>query len=386
MSVRFMKRWRREGGNPVLTVAEGSVSLKKEYVMKKLLTLALAVAFVATAAQADMVMYEDFESYTVDATIHLQGADGTVPRWHTQDNTTALWDHLSSNVRSSGGNQYLQMVANNRFGVQSMGAMTAMAMESMEITGEGTIYLRFAVNDVSSNIIATNDLNPGWDYDSNAQNDPGTVNADGWQQGGLGRGYSDMGALYGIGGGEPFKAYNWGTSTPKGYDYDTNINPPIQKWMELWIQVDHDNDRTKYFICEQGGTPVQAMSTFGEWWYMRNDTHINNAVQNLKFVVSNYSYSDETSNTLLVDTIGINTSAMTLERVGDEILPNPYDSAPPCPGDADLDGDVDIDDFVALKANFGSGTTWVQGDFDGDGDVDIDDFVILKGNFGSSCE
>ncbi len=60
-------------------------------------------------------------------------------------------------------------------------------------------------------------------------------------------------------------------------------------------------------------------------------------------------------------------------------------AGPACiPGDANCDGDVNIDDFVVLKGNFGSGTTWAQGDFDGDGDVDIDDFVILKGNFGAT--
>jgi hypothetical protein len=54
------------------------------------------------------------------------------------------------------------------------------------------------------------------------------------------------------------------------------------------------------------------------------------------------------------------------------------------PGDADLDGDVDLDDFVLLKINFGTGSTWGQGDFDGDGNVDLDDFVILKNNFGTT--
>ncbi len=54
------------------------------------------------------------------------------------------------------------------------------------------------------------------------------------------------------------------------------------------------------------------------------------------------------------------------------------------PGDADRDGDVDLDDFAALKTNFGTaaGAAWDQGDFDGDGDVDLDDFAILKTNFG----
>ncbi|MFW6145805.1 MAG: right-handed parallel beta-helix repeat-containing protein [Planctomycetota bacterium] len=55
------------------------------------------------------------------------------------------------------------------------------------------------------------------------------------------------------------------------------------------------------------------------------------------------------------------------------------------PGDADEDGDVDLDDFCILKNSFGatSGATWADGDFDGDGDVDLDDFVMLKSNFGS---
>ncbi|NLF32536.1 MAG: hypothetical protein GX591_16805 [Planctomycetes bacterium] len=54
------------------------------------------------------------------------------------------------------------------------------------------------------------------------------------------------------------------------------------------------------------------------------------------------------------------------------------------PGDADGDGDVDLDDFVILKQNFGlAPASRGQGDFDGDEDVDLDDFVILKQNFGT---
>ncbi|NLF30795.1 MAG: DUF4962 domain-containing protein [Planctomycetes bacterium] len=55
------------------------------------------------------------------------------------------------------------------------------------------------------------------------------------------------------------------------------------------------------------------------------------------------------------------------------------------PGDCDGDGDVDLDDFVVLKNNFGrtGDATRADGDFDGDRDVDLDDFVILKSNFGT---
>lgn len=53
-------------------------------------------------------------------------------------------------------------------------------------------------------------------------------------------------------------------------------------------------------------------------------------------------------------------------------------------GDFDGDGDVDLDDFGLLKANFGSGTSLAQGDADGNGRVDLNDFGLLKNNFGST--
>jgi len=55
---------------------------------------------------------------------------------------------------------------------------------------------------------------------------------------------------------------------------------------------------------------------------------------------------------------------------------------PAKPGDLDGDGDVDLDDFVILKNNFGVSDA---GDCDGDGDTDLDDFVILKNNFGTAA-
>jgi hypothetical protein len=56
-------------------------------------------------------------------------------------------------------------------------------------------------------------------------------------------------------------------------------------------------------------------------------------------------------------------------------------------GDATLDGQVTLDDFNRLAANFGqqSGALWTQGDFDYNGVVNLNDFNKLAGNFGLSA-
>lgn len=60
---------------------------------------------------------------------------------------------------------------------------------------------------------------------------------------------------------------------------------------------------------------------------------------------------------------------------------------PPCPGDLDLDGDVDITDLTQLLSHFGMvvGATPADGDLDGDADVDITDLATLLSNFGVTC-
>lgn len=59
---------------------------------------------------------------------------------------------------------------------------------------------------------------------------------------------------------------------------------------------------------------------------------------------------------------------------------------PPCPGDVDGSGAVDITDLGTLLSNFGlSGATPEQGDLTGDGLVDISDLGVLLANFGATC-
>ena len=55
-------------------------------------------------------------------------------------------------------------------------------------------------------------------------------------------------------------------------------------------------------------------------------------------------------------------------------------------GDANLDGEVNFPDFLALSANFGGSGGWSQGDFDIDGAVLFADFLVLSSNFGLGGE
>jgi hypothetical protein len=54
-------------------------------------------------------------------------------------------------------------------------------------------------------------------------------------------------------------------------------------------------------------------------------------------------------------------------------------------GDANLDGNVTLQDFNRLAANFGqSPRRWSQGDFDFNNTVNLQDFNELAGNFGQT--
>ncbi len=59
------------------------------------------------------------------------------------------------------------------------------------------------------------------------------------------------------------------------------------------------------------------------------------------------------------------------------------DRRPYLPADANLDGNVDLNDFTVLAASFGQNNRlWVQGDYTLDGVINLDDFTALAANFG----
>ena len=61
-----------------------------------------------------------------------------------------------------------------------------------------------------------------------------------------------------------------------------------------------------------------------------------------------------------------------------------YAHPPPCVGDTDYDGDVDLTDLAILLSNFDA-EDYVPGDVDNDGDVDLTDLALLLANFDAQC-
>ncbi|MCC5878067.1 MAG: hypothetical protein JJU11_17755 [Candidatus Sumerlaeia bacterium] len=59
--------------------------------------------------------------------------------------------------------------------------------------------------------------------------------------------------------------------------------------------------------------------------------------------------------------------------------------APFCMGDANGDGVVNLNDFIAVRDNFGVPNP-EQGDANGDGVVNLDDFIAVRDNFGIPCD
>jgi hypothetical protein len=52
-------------------------------------------------------------------------------------------------------------------------------------------------------------------------------------------------------------------------------------------------------------------------------------------------------------------------------------------GDANLDGKVNVDDYVRIDSSIGLGIAgWYNGDFNYDGKVNVDDYVIIDSNVG----
>lgn len=64
--------------------------------------------------------------------------------------------------------------------------------------------------------------------------------------------------------------------------------------------------------------------------------------------------------------------------------PTPVPTPAICMGDANGDGVVNLNDFIAVRDNFGRANPPV-GDANGDGVVNLQDFIAVRDNFGRAC-
>ncbi|MFW6145808.1 MAG: hypothetical protein ACOC7R_00575 [Planctomycetota bacterium] len=355
--------------------------------MKCLTAICAVVVLVCVGAtQAQMTLVEDFEAYDLDSSIHMQGYDSVMDdaRWFTQANTSQLEPSERAFVVDVNGNQCLEATSQNPAWRDDDPDynVVAMSMYDYGIYGEGTIYFCF-MSDGQTNDMAlqSNDKFPGWDYggietgDIDAPSYQGNLNS--WTECGIIAHYAGGGNGEGWFRGRDGSSANPPQAGSAGYkDVEVDANY-ANEWTELWVQVDHANDRSKFYTCPAGGTPTIIMNPDGsEWWSMRNETRDNDAVLNIRFQMG-YPWGDSKVCGIHLDNIAVDPTAMTLDRPDATLPPNPSEGTP---GDLDGDGDVDLDDFVILKNAFGVDD---GGDCDGDGDTDLDDFVILKTNFGA---
>ena len=66
--------------------------------------------------------------------------------------------------------------------------------------------------------------------------------------------------------------------------------------------------------------------------------------------------------------------------VNGQLLADDWGDVPRIPGDANLDGVVDHDDFRIVYTFMGQAGGWEQGDFDGNGTVGFGDYQTLEAN------
>lgn len=125
-----------------------------------------------------------------------------------------------------------------------------------------------------------------------------------------------------------------------------------------------------------------AASFGGDWWLFEND-----GAGAFTFK-EEFNATQAASCSLMLDFDNDGDLDIALiDEIQDEVILMRNVGAPPCPGDLNNDGAINLEDLSALLANFGiaSGATYEQGDLNGDGDVDLEDLSNLLVVFGQAC-
>ncbi len=96
--------------------------------------------------------------------------------------------------------------------------------------------------------------------------------------------------------------------------------------------------------------------------------------------IPNSSYDGQPGGTVVFGDLSFfGNLSVYASQINEEVLSNAL------PGDANLDGRVDINDLTIVLGHYGqTGLTWTQGAFTGDGTVDINDLTIVLANYGAT--
>lgn len=145
------------------------------------------------------------------------------------------------------------------------------------------------------------------------------------------------------------RAYGGGASYA-----DTGLDAVFGKW-QLW-QID-------YVV----GAPSFDLSVAGDTVTLAGDTFL-------------FDSAAAGFNSLF-----FNTGSSSTKYLLDDVLVTLMPDSGVTPGDADLDGDVDLSDLGVLASNYGQNqnVNWLKGDFDRDGDVDLSDLGSLASHYGA---
>jgi len=132
------------------------------------------------------------------------------------------------------------------------------------------------------------------------------------------------------------------------------------------------NDDGFEVVMLDGSASYNLTGTITDYLWTRDGTYVGAGA-----VTAAVAMVGETTFTLTITTD-------TGRQFSDEVTYTVEAGSTPKPGDANGDGDVDLDDFVILKQTWGQNPLVDdRADFDDDGDVDLDDFVIIKMNWGT---
>ena len=331
-------------------------------------------AVVPVVAYSQVVLVDDFESYAEDSSIHQQGA------WEAQANTSITIDSEHSRVVTRDGDRALQL--GNRDEVHPgdvfQTVYTTMALPSALQTG--TIYLRWMKSSEGFDeagdpvapvrgdmVLATNGRPAGFDPDGDGfltDLGPGTA---GQEAANYGQQAALVG-LYATAAGNQFHARDNGSYKDVNTPFAGNL--VFDQWYEMWMQVDHTaNQRTRYYIAEDGESPQVVMNGASEFWGHRDDSY--SAATAIKFLTGGSSSGVNSESLVYVDTVGVDPTGFSTNSLADG--GGGFD-----PADFDESGSVDATDLALWQAAYGSTDV---GDADGDSDSDGADFLVWQQNF-----